>query len=179
MLSTMQFPIQTFPDRRDYRFAYEISAEEGGLEDAEDEITFESPVRIEGEAFRQDDDVVMTLVVSVGATFTCGRCLDPVPATLNSRFQIQYRPVAERPAFLADEEEIGLGYYEAGIIDIREDIRRYLMLEVPLWPVCSEDCKGLCHRCGANLNHATCLCDQKKGDPRRRPLSEQLDRLLG
>jgi len=179
MLSTLQFPIQTFPEGREYHFAYQVSVAESGLEDEEDEVTYSSPVRIEGVAFRQNEGVFMTLVVSVEATFTCGRCLDPIPATLNSRFQIHYRPIRERPPFLEGEEEIGLGYYESGIIDIREDVRRFLVLEVPLWPVCREDCKGLCHRCGTNLNHATCLCEQKKGDLRRRPLSEQLNRLLG
>lgn len=179
MLAALQFPVQTFPDGRAHRFAFELSAVECGLRDIADEVAFASPVRVSGEAFRQNDVVLFSLDVSVAATVVCGRCLDPTPVALGSRSQIQFRPLAERPAFVADDEEIGLGYYEAGIIDIREDIRRAVVLEVPLWPVCREDCKGLCHRCGANLNRAACLCDEKKGGPRRRPLAEQLDRLLG
>lgn len=179
MLSALQFPLNTFPNRRVYRFTCEVRAEESGLEDVEDEVLFAFPLRVEGEAFRQEEKVFITLVTSVHATLTCGRCLDPIPIQLRARFQMVYQPVTERPPFLPDEEEIGFGYYEGGIIDLREDIRRYLLLEVPLWPVCHEECQGLCHRCGTNLNRATCLCEQKKGDPRRRPLSEPLNRLFG
>lgn len=179
MLSALQFPLNTFPNQRAYCFTCEVRVEESGLESVEDEVLFESPLRVEGEAFRQGEEVFITLVTSVHATLTCGRCLDPIPIRLHTRFQILYRPATERPSFLVDEEEIGFGYYESGIIDLREDIRRYLLLEVPLWPVCSEECQGLCHRCGTNLNHATCLCEQKKGDLQRRPFSEQLDHLFG
>ena len=44
-------------------------------------------------------------------------------------------------------------------VDITEDLREDLLLHVPGFPVCSEECKGLCAQCGADLNKGSCGCD--------------------
>jgi uncharacterized protein len=44
-------------------------------------------------------------------------------------------------------------------------LRQYLLLELPMAPVCREDCKGLCPTCGQNLNEASCDCAPKEGHP--------------
>ena len=82
------------------------------------------------------------------------------------------------PDYLEGEEEVGLGYYEGGIIDIREDVRRYLLLEIPVWPVCDGDCRGLCATCGANLNDDPCDCAPSDDESARTPLARELDRLF-
>ena len=41
-----------------------------------------------------------------------------------------------------------------------------LLLSLPMKVLCDEDCKGICNRCGANLNHETCDCDRSSLDPR-------------
>ena len=43
-------------------------------------------------------------------------------------------------------------------VDITEDMREDLLLHVPAFPVCGEECKGLCAQCGADLNKGTCDC---------------------
>jgi uncharacterized protein len=48
------------------------------------------------------------------------------------------------------------------VVDVTEDMREELLLHVPSFPVCSEECKGLCAQCGANLNKGVCGCE--KGD---------------
>jgi len=47
-------------------------------------------------------------------------------------------------------------------IDITADIREALLLRLPGYPVCSEDCKGLCAQCGKNLNEGPCSCEQQE-----------------
>ena len=45
-------------------------------------------------------------------------------------------------------------------------IRDALTLELPLRVLCKEDCKGLCPKCGHNLNEGPCGCDLREEDPR-------------
>ncbi len=46
-------------------------------------------------------------------------------------------------------------------LDITEDIREDLLLNLPINPLCSNDCQGICLTCGINLNKESCNCDDK------------------
>jgi uncharacterized metal-binding protein YceD (DUF177 family) len=48
-------------------------------------------------------------------------------------------------------------------VDVTEDIREELLLNFPAFPVCSDDCKGLCPQCGKNLNEGNCNCQPPSG----------------
>ena len=61
---------------------------------------------------------------------------------------------------------------ETDKIDLAKDIRDYAILAVPMKKLCSEDCKGLCPKCGKNLNDGTCDCHEEKMDPRWEPLQK-------
>jgi len=54
-------------------------------------------------------------------------------------------------------------------------VRETIILALPLKPLCSEDCKGLCPVCGTDLNKSQCNCIKKETDPRW----EKLKGLLG
>ena len=59
--------------------------------------------------------------------------------------------------------------YEAGDtdkVDTEELINEEIMQKWPMKVLCSEDCKGLCLKCGRNLNTGTCECDTFIPDPR-------------
>ena len=60
------------------------------------------------------------------------------------------------------EEEV----YSGKVIDLDPLVREQLVLSLPAYPVCREDCKGLCPVCGANLNERECGCDRHVPDPR-------------
>ncbi len=63
-----------------------------------------------------------------------------------------------------DEEEFVLMTDSA--IDIEDLVRSALILELPSRYLCREDCKGLCSKCGKDLNTGSCSCDTKDRDPR-------------
>lgn len=48
-------------------------------------------------------------------------------------------------------------------LDITEDIREAIVLNLPHFPLCDEECKGLCPKCGKNLNKGPCGCTEEKG----------------
>jgi len=58
------------------------------------------------------------------------------------------------------------GEIDTDKIDLDEYIRDYAVLAVPMKNLCSEDCKGLCPKCGKNLNEGTCNCSEENIDPR-------------
>ncbi|MCK4236882.1 MAG: DUF177 domain-containing protein, partial [Candidatus Krumholzibacteria bacterium] len=63
--------------------------------------------------------------------------------------------------------------------DIFPRVREAVILELPMKFLCSENCKGLCSRCGANLNEGDCGCNLRSGDSRwdvlKKLLSEEED----
>lgn len=61
--------------------------------------------------------------------------------------------------FLRDYSELG----GAETVDITEDLREGILLNLPRFPLCDEACKGLCMRCGQDLNARTCECAGKSG----------------
>ena len=155
-----------------------IEAGDADLDDVSHDVQFTTPLKVTGHAYRDGDEVMISARVSAAVAMSCGRCVIDMADTVAADMHVMYRPEDQRPDYLEGEEEVGLGYYEGGIIDIREDVRRYLLLEIPVWPVCDEDCKGLCATCGANLNDYPCDCAPIDDEKPRTPLAQELDRLF-
>jgi uncharacterized protein len=52
------------------------------------------------------------------------------------------------------------------LTDVDKLVYSEVLIDVPLRVLCSEDCRGLCYKCGANLNRGECGCDRVQLDPR-------------
>ncbi len=80
----------------------------------------------------------------------CVRCLSDVHQDIQTEFSELY-------AFNQNQvTESGLIMPEDGYIDLEPLVREYLLIEVPISPLCRVDCKGLCPVCGQNLNEVVC-----------------------
>lgn len=113
-------------------------------------------------------------------TVPCGRCLTPVPLDVPVDFELTLVPEDEyqdpdRPqkedragpvAGSFDPRDAEEEVYAGRVIDLDPLLREQLVLSLPAYPVCREDCKGLCPVCGANLNERECGCDRHVPDPR-------------
>ncbi len=84
----------------------------------------------------------------------CRRCLGAVPVTVTTEIGALF---THDPDALEDPDSYPL-VREATHIDLRPAVREELVLAVPQWVVCREDCRGLCPRCGKNLNAGPCGC---------------------
>ena len=69
-------------------------------------------------------------------------------------------------------EEIDIDPLEKGVIDLREMITEQIHLSLPVKPLCEENCRGLCSRCGVDLNKETCSCADGETDPRWEALKQ-------
>jgi uncharacterized protein len=111
---------------------------------------------------------------------TCGRCLEPFTMLVAGAFDLRYVPRVENVG--EGEREVGeddltTAFYDDDQIDLSELISEQFHLALPMKPLCSESCKGLCPHCGTNLNTGTCSCNEKWEDPRLaalRDLSQQV-----
>ena len=102
-------------------------------------------------------------------TGCCGRCLEDYSFTLSQGFDFVLTPVPARSERGAEElhpGELGLSYYSGDEINLTPLIMEQVMLALPTRPLCSDECRGLCGGCGANLNTEPCVCSTATGDPR-------------
>jgi len=89
----------------------------------------------------------------------CARCLEPVGwgETLEIAQMFEYEPTNSRGAVLpaeSSEEEDPLPLVHDDLIDLTEVLRDAVVLALPLAPLCSADCPGLCPECGIALADA-------------------------
>jgi uncharacterized protein len=149
------------------------------FEPPDEDYRVSAPVRLWMDVEKAGADVYhVTGRVASRLELACGRCLEPYEVAVDAPFELRYVPEtggsgdAERE--LA-EDDLTTAYYREGALDVSELLREQFQLALPMKPLCSEACKGLCVVCGANLNNATCGCTTTWGDPRLAALKGLLD----
>lgn len=129
------------------------------------ECDFTDPIRTRLRAARIGDMVEVEGDIRTMVRLSCGRCLaefiSPLEATLTLTYAQQASAAGEQSEPGPHEMDVAaadLIYFQGEAIDLTEGIQEHVILSLPLRPLCSESCKGLCTRCGADLNTAACSC---------------------
>ena len=95
----------------------------------------------------------------------CARCLEPVEIKVASSIDVTVFPRGEEPEASTDgelsEDDMGIATYDNREIDLSSVVHDEVFLELPMRPLCSESCAGLCPTCGQNLNNGPCACEPK------------------
>jgi uncharacterized protein len=139
-------------------------------------------VRVRGEASGTNIDgryILVTGKVIGVVELECSRCLTVFEQEIEAPFEAQcdirtFHLLAE--GLPVDEGEEVTAIFDANSADLWELSRQALIVQLPLRPLCKDDCKGLCPYCGANLNETTCNC-QPPEDPRWAALDLLMQRL--
>jgi len=144
-------------------------------------IQFDRPFAGEAEIWNAGDRLLVTATVTGEAALQCSRCLGPTTLPLEVSFEeefIEGAPPEEMDEELDAEVEAGrtVSYYNGDEIDLSEPLRENVLLELPMKPLCSDDCAGLCPTCGTNLNEGDCQCGEATHtvDPRLAALKDLL-----
>ena len=87
----------------------------------------------------------------------CARCLKPVSEPISAPLHATFH---RQP----DPEDPDQYCYEASKVELTDAIRDALVLELPLRFLCKADCKGLCPKCGIDLNTGSCICQEGEDD---------------
>ena len=140
------------------------------------DVDFPSPMKVSGEITNTAGYMRMTLTMSVDYVAQCARCLAPV----TGQFTLDLEKTVAPRNLLGDLDEDKLDEFaiiEDGFLDMDEQLREQLEMEFPMRFLCREDCKGLCPKCGKNLNEGECNCDHTEIDPRMEPLRKLLEQM--
>ncbi|WP_124067453.1 DUF177 domain-containing protein [Clostridium sp. E02] len=127
------------------------------------EVTDSKPVKLRimnlgDKKLEVEGEVKLALIIP------CDRCLDPVRVDLE--FEIIRTIDLNRTDNGSEEDLLEQPYVIGYNLDVDQLVCDELILNLPMKVLCSEDCKGICNRCGTNLNHETCDCDVRSTDPR-------------
>ena len=126
------------------------------------------PVVVEGQAYSSADVLLLDLTARSTLDAVCDRCGKEF---LQDK-EIPYSCMLAEELQDEDNDEIVL--LEEGKVDLSDLARTAFILGMDTKTLCSEDCKGLCPRCGADLNLGPCSCE-KEVDPRLAVLAKLLE----
>jgi uncharacterized protein len=128
------------------------------------EATFQGPVTLRLDVQQAGADVVVRGRLEAIAVLPCRRCLKQVRQELDEELTFIFRSgVGATEAEAEDSYALPARGQE---LDLTRPVREHVLLAVPQYVICDEACRGLCPRCGTNLNESTCDCVVEEDDPR-------------
>jgi DUF177 domain-containing protein len=140
----------------------------------------DGPISVTLSYYRAGTEIFLEGRISAATASVCARCAEEFAAPRTRAFRYVLSPrvldsMGDGGGVKADDVEFT--EYEGEEIDLSPPIREQLLLALPTRALCREDCRGLCPRCGANLNQGACGCPQREPDARFAVLrSLKLDR---
>ena len=129
--------------------------------------------RLADKAFGLSGRVTTTLELE------CSRCVEPFQVPVDATFDLRYTPHPDdsgEDEVEVAEDDLAVAFYREGMVDLIDLMREQFVLALPMKPLCTEECRGLCLVCGTNLNKTRCDCAPKWEDPRLAPLKSLLSK---
>ena len=146
------------------------------LELKQEGTSFDAPVIADLTVFISGDKLVCQGKVKTKVNLQCSRCLTVFSYPLETKldFVLELRDGQIKGSSVEEETEFSFPSWDE--VEIDNLVREIILLALPLKPLCSEDCKGLCPVCGTDLNSSTCNCQKEKVDPRWEKLKDLLNK---
>jgi len=123
---------------------------------------FTSPIRCTVQVNRAGSQVFIKGKFDAIVKLNCSRWLELSEYRFTAEFTSDFRPYSEIPASVGDIEltpdELDITWYQNNELDLIEQVRENILINLPMQPLCNENCRGLCVQCGTNLNTGTCQC---------------------
>ena len=104
-------------------------------------IRLRSPVKLEARISRITNALTVDLNIQAVISADCSRCLNEFDWLFNKDIRLN---------FALESSDV--------FIDLKPAIREEIILDYPIKPLCSLNCKGLCVKCGKNKNQGGCNC---------------------
>jgi len=119
-----------------------------------------------------DNQIILDAETGIKANLICDRCANEFHSVIKSNFRNVYLFRVNIKDAEGEKEDVVFIHPDTDKIDLDKDIRDYAVLAIPMKNLCSEDCKGLCPKCGKNLNEGLCNCNEEIIDPRWEPIQK-------
>lgn len=140
------------------------------------------PVNVDLQIYRRTDHIRIQGTIEGVLQLACHRCLKPFEWFLNETvdvFLIEGEQTPEEEETDLEVDELDYEFFDGEIIEIDNLVAEQVFLALPYKVLCSETCKGLCQRCGANLNDEPCTCKKDNRGSIFAKLQSLRDRLPG
>ena len=119
-------------------------------------IVESKPIKVVGAIVKEDDFIYAIGSYDSEFHFLCSRCLSDVFVDAKGEFKTLI--------VTTDDED---GYYlEGKLLNVDDIVTEEIIDNIPRNVLCSDECLGLCPKCGCNLNYESCNCDDNDVDPR-------------
>jgi uncharacterized protein len=135
----VKIDINNIPPQGQLTFEEEIEASSLDLDTGI--LKFREPIKIKADISRITNAVTIDLILEYLMYANCSRCLNEFKIDFKKSLKLNY-PVND----------------SGRMIDLDPAIREEIILDYPMKPLCSPNCKGLCLKCGKNLNEGGCFC---------------------
>ena len=171
-ISMMKINVANLADRPGEEIPFEFTTTAGEIDAIADTYSFEGDIVVRGVYVHTGRCYRFTGQISCTKSFVCDRCLEPSSLQQVHEFNEEFQRGSE-PVSGGEKAKI-VNYFDGDVIDLSPVIRDVLLSDQPLNNICNADCRGLCLKCGANLNHGDCGCDRTVIDPRLAALQQLL-----
>jgi uncharacterized protein len=137
----------------------------------------EGPFRFVSKAYKSGDDVLLAGTFGGAIAVECSRCLRRYRHPLSETFQLVLEPARERQPTdpegvlalgrdgMCLGDDLELGWYKGPAVCLDTFFTELISLALPLQPLCNQECKGLCPRCGIDRNLDACGCEEELKPP--------------
>ena len=150
---------------QDFRFELDLSdVESGGL------YPIQKPVVVTGDVRNIAGMLLLRFEASTVLSLVCDRCAKSFTRPKTVRCEYMLSDQAE------DQENDSILLLENDAVDVGDVARTAFILDLDTKNLCFEDCKGLCPKCGADLNQGSCGCQRRDVDPRLAVLAKLLEK---
>lgn len=136
------------------------------------EVRFTTPLSVKLEVRITGGQVEVRGSLALTVEQSCARCLEPFCGELTTDLDLHFVNAADADVATPDGEEVELTEealitetFTGDRIDLTPYFQDEVVMALPLNPLCSENCKGLCRECGKDLNKGACGCDIATGHP--------------
>jgi uncharacterized protein len=148
----------------------------GEIKFSHEDAALSEPVAADFVLAHNDRDLQVDGTIETAIRFRCSRCMKEFSRSFSTSFELSY---LQQPKWTSENAEIELryddmdvAYYDGIAFDVNLMVLEQIELAMPMKFVCREDCKGLCYKCGADLNEGACLCKTEDSDSRMSVLLE-------
>ncbi len=150
---------------------FDVELPPGAIDFLDPKIRQAGPLKAKGRAELVSaslDEIRVKGHVTVAMEADCDRCLEPAACPVDGDFELNYLPVTEGYGddTVIDPSEAEMGFYEDGGVELKDVLREYVLLSLPMQRLCRPECKGMCPVCGKNRNLGQCQCRTETADDR-------------
>ena len=135
---------------------------------SDNEISFATPISVNGHIVNMSNILTIKAILKFSVHHQCDRCL----TAFIKDYEIEFSDEIANESSTREADEY-IPYSNSRVL-LTEAVYKCVFSEMDIKNICKPDCKGLCGKCGADLNEKSCDCREEEIDPRLLKLKELL-----